>query len=265
MFRLFTRIPRVARLGTVPRVARAKPFIGAGVFTFGAVCVASSLSPRVINEAPLTVEVDSSIDPFPLQVEKNDFLSHDWVLIGTGVRSVTFVNFKVYGVGIYIAKDDLAKTKKLLEGTDLTTLLDPVANVAVIDKLLNSGVKFLVRFSPVRNTDFNHLKDGFIKLILANPKSKEHREVVGAGLDELREVFLQNRGAVPKNHVMYLQQLPNGALKLTYANTTNDTTKELGTVNEPMVASVLLSSYMSGQKPLSKQLQQSVAAGLVTL
>lgn len=258
-------IPRVAVRSAVrtPRMSmRALTTIG---LVGAGVTIASLMAWVPVANEGQAVEVDLAIDPFPLTLPKNDFLKTDWVLVGTGVRTVTFVSFKVYGVGIYVAKEDLSKAKQILNGVSLDTLLDPVANVGVIDKLLDGGVKFMVRFSPVRNTDFNHLKDGYIKLILANPKSKEYRDLVNEGLDQLRQVFLLYRGAVPKNHVLYLQQGPQGQLDFTYQNTKDNTTRHMGTVTEPQVLKVLLLSYMLGTKPLSVPLQQSVAAGLATL
>lgn len=256
--------PRVATRSAMfssPRVAFA---VAASALTITGLALAQPAYP-VVNEMPTETVVDSAIDPFPLHISPNEFLPLDWQLIGTGVRSVTFVNFKVYGVGLYVASEDANKTRDLLGNASLDDLLDPVANVPIIDKLLDGGVKFLVRFSPVRNTDFNHLKDGFIKLILANPKAKAHRETIGNGLEELRDVFAANRGAVPKNHVLYLIQHADGGLQFVYENTNKHTSKVMGKVKEPLVAKVLLSSYMAGPKPLSKPLQQSVAAGLAQI
>ena len=268
MFRyLATRAaPRVAIRSAVraPRVSM-RAFAAIGLVGAAGFSIASAMPWKPIANEGQAIEVDLAIDPFPLEMKKNDFLKTDWVLVGTGVRTVTFVSFKVYGVGIYVAKEDLPKAKQLLQGVNIDTLLDPVANVGVIDKLLDGGVKFMVRFSPVRNTDFNHLKDGYIKLILANPKAKEVREPINRGLDELRLVFQLYRGAVPKNHVLYLQQGPQGQLDFTYQNTKDDTTRHMGTVAEPQVLKVLLLSYMLWAKPLSVPLQQSVAAGLATL
>ena len=52
-----------------------------------------------------TITVDSSISPFPLTIQeaKQANVHDDFQLLGHGVRSVTFVSFKVYGIGIYLS------------------------------------------------------------------------------------------------------------------------------------------------------------------
>ena len=57
------------------------------------------------------------------------------------MRSVTFISFKVYGVGIYIAKKDVAKASSVLMGM-ADKLKDPQESAQVIEKLLDSDVKF---------------------------------------------------------------------------------------------------------------------------
>lgn len=163
-------------------------------FIVSAVAATPLFHPKILLEVKQVV-VDSSLNPFPTEIPKGLF-HNDFQLLGHGVRSVTFISFKVYGVGIYIAKKDIPKASSVLMGM-ADKLKDPQESAQVIEKLLDSDVKFLVRLAPVRNTDFNHLKDGLIKSILAHPKSKEMKTELGVGLDELRQAFTR-RGTVPK-------------------------------------------------------------------
>ncbi|KAG2731880.1 hypothetical protein G9P44_005467 [Scheffersomyces stipitis] len=222
-----------------------------------------------------TITVDSSISPFPLTIQeaKQANVHDDFQLLGHGVRSVTFVSFKVYGIGIYIAKKDVKKAHDLLLG-DLSSspdgkledlLNDAEKSVEIVEKLLDSGVRFLVRLSPVRNTDFNHMKDGLIKSILANPKSKENRELVGEGLDQLRTAFSGRKGSVPKDHLLYFEILPGGKLSVSYENPVKKSIAEMGVVQEPLVSKILFLSYLSGRKPLSESLRKSSVEGLASL
>ncbi|RCK64464.1 Altered inheritance of mitochondria protein 18, mitochondrial [Candida viswanathii] len=77
----------------------------------------------------------------------------------------------------------------------------PEQSAEAVGKLLDNDVEFMARISPVRNTDFNHLKDGLIKSILAHPKSKELKEDLAPGLEQLRKAFTR-KGSVPKNHLL---------------------------------------------------------------
>jgi hypothetical protein len=220
-----------------------------------------------VNESMDTVHVDSAIDPFPITLRKSEFLSRNYELLGAGVRSVTFVGFNVYGIGLYIADSDISKARGILLAypeLDLH-LKDPEKSVEVIHDLLLNGVKLVARINPVRNTDFNHLKDGLVKSILAHPRSKENREAIDLGVQQLRSIFLQRKGSVPKNHILYLEIEDGGKLLVTYENTKNGKILKMGEVTEPLISNVLFLLYLSGKKPLSESLRTNCVSKLTAL
>lgn len=217
-----------------------------------------------------SVTVDSSISPFPtsLSPEVNPNLSQKYALLGYGVRYVTFLSFKVYGIGVYIANSDIAKARRIVSEalrSDPGSLADPEESAKVIAKLLDEKVLFAVRICPVRNTDYSHLKDGLIKSTLAHSLSKTNRDVVGAGLDELRQVFQGRKGSVPKNHLLYLEVLKDGSLLVSYEDPKKAVVTPMGVVKEPMVGQILMLQYLSGRKPLSEELRRSCGEKLAVL
>lgn len=247
-------------------------FAGAGVA--GLTTYYASVEPLKLDDSPdahehETISVDNSISPFPVNIscKLQTNLHADFQLLGYGVRSVTFLSFKVYGIGLYIATADVDRARKILkQETDLPKALkDPVSSQRVVTALLDSGVRFMVRICPVRNTDFGHLKDGITKSILANPLSKENREITSQGLEQLRVVFLSRRGSVPKNHLLYIEIGGVGKLLLAYENPVKHEIIEMGTVSEPQLSKTLFSLYMSGPKPLSGPLRDSCVEGLLGL
>lgn len=257
--------------------------------------------------ATTEVKVDDSILPFPTHISKSPYVSQSYTLLGHGVRAVTFMSFKVYGVGIYIADSDIAKARSLLqsyakanppppsaradEGVSSSlvrqnlkeSLMNPVESEQIIDELLSHGVHFLIRLSPVRNTDFNHLKDGLIKSILAHPRSKsgenKEREELSLGLDELREIMGKTRGSVPKDDLLVLEQVSSSdKFNISYVKQNKKTkskndeasegvtaVKEMGSVSKPIVAKTLLLQYLSGKKPLSESLRKSCMQGFADI
>ncbi|KAI5965153.1 AIM18 [Candida pseudojiufengensis] len=225
----------------------------------------SQLSPQ----PPQSIIVDSSISPFPKNLKKSSFITQDYTLLGHGVRSVTFISFKVYGIAIYIANSDLSKTQKILKEYELNnpdpehkSLNNPKESDQIIESLLNHNIRFLIRLSPVRNTDFNHLKDGLIKSILAFPNSKNLKSELNPGLEELRNVFSKTRGSVPKDDLLVMEILKNGELAITYLNQKKDKVKELGVVENPLIGKILMQQYLSSKKPLSESLKNSCIDGL---
>ncbi|KAL6453142.1 AIM18 Altered inheritance of mitochondria protein 18 [Candida maltosa Xu316] len=226
-----------------------------------ALFVTPLFQPQIFSEVNQIV-VDSSLTPFPAEIKKSTHFENDFKLLGHGMRSVTFVSFKVYGVGLYIAEKDIPKASKIL--TSLSGQIeDPVQSVQVVEKLLDNDVKFLVRLSPVRNTDFNHLKDGLIKSILAHPKSKEIKEELAPGLDQLRKAF-SRKGSVPKNHLLYLEIIDGGKLSVSYDHPGKEFYK-MGVVESPLISRQLFLQYLSGPKPLSESLRQSCVKGFIDL
>lgn len=231
------------------------------------------------TEFPHSVSVDSSISPFPLKINQSEQpnLHQDYQMLGHGVRSVTFLGFKVYGIGAYVSRADIAKVQSILadqkylatfdtENHTLPELLNHAEHSSeLIEKLLDNGVRFMVRLSPVRNTDYGHMKDGLIKTILAHSRSKQQRDTVGKGLEELRGVFTGHKGSVPKDHLMYLEILNGGELSISYENTKTHKITEMGKVTEPLVSKILFLQYLSGSKPLSESLRKSSVEGLIRL
>lgn len=225
-----------------------------------------------------SISVDPSISPFPTTLIRANQtnLNTDFQLLGYGVRSVTFIGFKVYGIGLYIAKEDVNKTKKILSPDYLSTfgtenhslnelLTDPEISTLIISELLNENVRFAVRICPVRNTDYNHLKDGLIKSILTHTESKENKEIVSNGLEELRNVFKGYRGSVPKNHVLWLEILKQGSLSISYESPIKNELTSMGEVKQPIISKLLFLQYLSGKKPLSEPLRKSCNDGFIAL
>lgn len=207
------------------------------------------------------VTVDSSISPFPTEItSKNSTVSSPHSLIASGVRSVTFVGFKVYGVGLYVSTKDEPKIATTVQqyvkkyGRDASDLLNDKEISQEIVADISESVPFAIRITPVRNTDFGHLRDGFVKSILASPMAKTIREEVAEGIQQLRAVFLGFKGSVPKDHSMWVVSR-DGKLTISYEEKEGKF-KELGTVNEPSIGKVLLVLYLSSVKPLSEPLRK---------
>lgn len=224
------------------------------------------------------IDVDNSISSFPTVIPKAEFSSEPFELVGHGVRSVTFISFKVYGIGIYVAQKDIPKSIDILKqfainnpilpdddnavGVAKAIIDNPSESDQVAYDLLDNGVRFLARLSPVRNTDFNHMKDGLIKSILSGYNNADLKQQLNQGLDELRGVFSGYRGSVPKNDVLVLEMLPNGGLGICYVNQKLGEVKKMGVVTNPLIGKTLMWKYLSSTKPLSESLRKSCTAGI---
>ncbi len=203
-----------------------------------------------------SVQVDKNVDPIPLSLK----LSTNYQLLAQGTRAVTFLKFKVYALGIYVANDDLYKIPTVLDSKFLCStfidtdnskshsenvtnaLHDKEKSKILISNLLDSNIRLVARICPIRNTDFNHLRDGLVKSILA---AGVQDESLADGLQELKDAF-NRKGSVPKNNNLFIERLSDGQLQLIYENTRNGEVVELGNVKNPIVSKLLFLQYLSG-------------------
>ncbi|SCU92455.1 LAFA_0F10660g1_1 [Lachancea sp. 'fantastica'] len=230
-----------------------------------------------------SVMVDKSVAPFLTELGPPDFpLTTAYTLLGFGTRSVTFVNFKVYALGLYVAKQDLSLISQILSTNYLSqafvdtdaskshsenielALRDPVKSRTLIGNLIDGGVRMTAKITPIRNTDFNHLKEGLVKSILNHPDAKSNQEVVSRGIQQLKDAFIR-KGSVPKNDDLLVELQVNGSLQLSYRSRKSEEQVMLGRVDEPLIGRLLFSQYLSGPKPLSSTARDSFVAKVKTL
>lgn len=212
------------------------------------------------------IQPPTKCDPFPRQI---DVRGTKYSVIGVGYRSVTFMSFHVYGLGIYIADKDVPQARKVLNSiADLSgALADPQSSADVIGRLLDNGVRFAVRIVPTRNTDFLHIRDGLVRSVMANPAFKVlgNNDQVGQGLTELKQAFSRKR-TIPKGDVITIAQIEGGKLYAQYALKANQSEpEELGFVAHPDVGRLLFLQYLSGKNPNSPTASKSSHDGLVSL
>lgn len=231
-----------------------------------------------LNDDPFKyVVVDESVSPFPTNLFTSDFtLSTNYTMLGYGTRSVTFLKFKIYALGIYAADADLNLISKVLDSNFLssqfidtdkfkshkenvkTALGDPQKSGILVSNLLDSGIRMLAKITPIRNTDLNHLRDGLIKSILSHPESKCNEARISEGLDELRNAF-SKKGSVPKDDDLIIELNKDCGLTLYHRSRKTCDMIVLGHVKEPIIGKFLFAQYLSGKNPLSPSTQQSVA------
>lgn len=238
---------------------------------------------NIKDNAEATVNVDSSVSPFPTKLGPPELpLSTEYMLLGYGFRSVTFLSFRVYALGIYIADQDRHLIPDVLDSKFMSTafidtdsskthsdnvkaaLDDPSKSSVLIGNVLDSGARMLAKLTPVRNTDFNHLRDGFVRTILNHPEAKDNQEKLSAGLAKLKEAFTE-KGKVAKDDDLLVELQANGGLQFSYYNRKKDQVVAMGHVDEPLVGKYLFSQYMSGPKPLSPSTKESVTTHIAAM
>ncbi|KAK4138448.1 chalcone isomerase [Trichocladium antarcticum] len=240
---------------------------------------------------PLSPTPPASTDPRhppTLTTTASHGATTEYTLVGLGVRTVTFINLQVYLVGYYVATADIAALQNALAkkinpiATTLVpnerdqlraALLDPAESDKTWDELLASGVpaRSAFRVIPTRDTDFHHLRDGFVRAIQARAPglsgSGADDDAFGEAMRQFRGVF--NRGSVPKRKELLLVRDETGKLSIAYDGGANK--KEgrpagrqlIGVVEDERVSRALWLNYLGGKKVASEPARESIVEGIM--
>ncbi|KAI1499601.1 chalcone-flavanone isomerase-domain-containing protein [Biscogniauxia marginata] len=209
----------------------------------------------------------------------------EYTLVGLGVRTVSFLGIQVYMVGYYIATPDIAAIQSRLVkeinpiATTLVSnekeelrraLLDPQRGEELWNAILTDvRPRSIFRIVPVRDTDFHHLRDGFVRAIQARSSQGDQRatyadEAFGSGMRDFRALF--NRGRVPKRREMLLCRDGAGQLTITYddgSDSGKGSSNIVGHVDEERISRLLWLNYLSGSKVASEPARSNIVEGIM--
>lgn len=217
----------------------------------------------------------------------------EYQLLGLGIRKVSFLRIQVYVVGLYIAKVDLERLQEelvrvsvgsgastLVQGEKENlkkTLLDGEGSTKVWSEVLKEGgVRSAVRIVPTRDTNFSHMRDGWIRGIDLRGKGKEFEdEEFKMAVDQFKGM-LGGRGSVGKGKVLLLGRGGDRALRAWVEGNageadSNTLTREggpmtlLGTIKDERISRLVWMGYLAGQNIASEDARRSVVDGVIEI
>lgn len=206
----------------------------------------------------------------------------DFTLVGLGMRSVTFLGFRVYLVGFYVATSDVARLQQYLirKINPLATTLIPSEKEALRKALLDAtegeetwdtvlreaGCRTAFRVMPVRDTDFHHLRDGFVRAIQTRSKRDEafHDDDFGVAMERFRAMF--NRGKMNKTQELLLLRGANGKLSVLHGDGRLEREAErevVGVVEDERLSRLLWLNYLAGKQVASEPARRNIIEGVM--
>ena len=220
----------------------------------------------------------------------------EYQLLGLGIRKVSMFRIQVYVVGLYVAKSDMGKLQEKLVkayvGSGASTLvqgekqqlrkllLEGEGSSRVWGEVLKEGgVRSAVRIVPTRNTNFSHLRDGWIRGIDLRGKGKEYEdENFRSAVGDFKGI-LGGRGSVGKGKILLLGRGANGSLRAWVEEEASpgETTKRpssilgeekltlLGNVNDERISRLVWMGYLAGENVASEEARQSVVDGVMEI
>ena len=218
----------------------------------------------------------------------------EYQLLGLGIRKVSLFRIQVYVVGLYVAKSDMGKLQEQLVkasvGSGASTLvqgekqelkgvlLDGEGSTRVWNEVLKEGgVRSAVRVVPTRNTNFSHLRDGWIRGIDLRGKGKEFEgQGFQAAIGDFK-AMLGGRGSVGKGKVLLLGRAANGGLRAwveedvpSIVGEKPDAVKKgkmssIGKVGDERISRLVWMGYLTGDNVASEEARKSIVEGVMDI
>ncbi|KAK1981570.1 chalcone isomerase [Colletotrichum cereale] len=183
-------------------------------------------------------------------------------------------------VGYYVATADVARlqhylTKKIDPiATTLVPserdalkaeLLDPAKGEAAWSALLREvGCRSAFRIVPVRDTDFPHLRDGFVRAITARSaadKAAYGDEAFGEAMRDFKRLF--NRGKLQKERELLLCRDGAGALEVVLDDGGAAGRQTIGRIEDERVSRLLWLNWLAGKSVASEPARVSIVDGVM--
>ena len=232
---------------------------------------------------PKTIRIPSSSGANDGPAEENEY-----TLLGLGIRTVSLFSIQVYVVGMYVQTSSLAALQAKMvksinplgsaliagEKDELRkTLLDGDKSYELWDKLLsedNIELKTAFRVVPVKNTDFGHLRDGWVRGITAKvqaaQKSGNDRfsdETFGEAMKDFK-ALMAGKGKAPTGSVILLTRDGDGTLTLFYQDK-KGAIENFGSLKDERIARLVWLGYLGGKNVSSEGARKGVVEGVMEL
>ncbi|KAH7032707.1 chalcone-flavanone isomerase-domain-containing protein [Microdochium trichocladiopsis] len=205
----------------------------------------------------------------------------EYTLVGLGVRTVSFLGIQVYMVGYYLATQDIAAIQARLvkEINPIATtlvanekeelrkaLLDPVQGEKLWTEILREvRPRSAFRIVPIRDTDFHHLRDAFVRAVQARSTGRPAEfgdDEFGTAMRDFRAVF--NRGKFPKKQELLMVRDNSGHLTVTHDTSGTGAAREtIGQIPEERITRLLWMNWLAGSKVASEPARQNIVEGIM--
>jgi hypothetical protein len=252
---------------------------------------------------PAASEIDNKQSGDELSTAGGD----EYQLLGLGIRTVSFLSIQVYVVGLYVAKSDITELQRRLihtavhpptddvtpvsgVGVDAATSLVPPERQQLKELLLDAdrgdaawtalikenGIRTAFRIVPTRNTDFMHLRDGWVRGITARAQQKkalpgtapgEFQDAeFGTAMNDFKAVFGGGqRKNVPKGQTLVLLRGAQGTMDALFQPEPTKPMRWMGRVADERVSRLVWLNYLAGKTVSSEGARQSIVDGLMAI
>ncbi|PYH41479.1 chalcone isomerase domain-containing protein [Aspergillus saccharolyticus JOP 1030-1] len=267
--------------------------------------------PKLLDSPAIPLQANDEIQLSTSTEKPAD--EEEYQLLGLGIRTVSFLRIQVYVVGMYVAKSDISELQRRLvrtavnppsvpsgaAGETAEVITNPVGATSatslvsterdrlrqllldsseqgdlVWDAILREGgLRTAFRIVPVRNTDFTHMRDAFVRGITAraqkyNAVRQEYvDEAFGAAVKTFKALFGGgNTKNVPKGNTVLLVRNSRGQLDALFQTEVPDKpARYMGRVADERVSRLVWMNYLAGKNVSSEAARESVVDGIMAV
>lgn len=220
--------------------------------------------PTASAEDGSTYKDPSTSTPFPTSITSPS--GSEELLVGTGLKCVSFLNIRVYAAGIYVQTTALERIRLgKLAGWENGSALHAVGD-DLVGRLFDDKYDLAVTVVPLRSTTLSHLRDAFSRALVQRLKrpevaaalTLEETEEASQSLNELRSLFPPKNISKGSPLVIHFSGSDN-SIRFSLPDPNNPSSPEevLGTLTNPTLTRQLFIHLASA----SEELRTSVARG----
>lgn len=215
--------------------------------------IQNSIEPYIEN----SVTVDKGIKDIETSLKFQD--GSDWELLAYGVRAVTFLKFRIYALSVYSNAESIGKIDAFFTSNSIQKVdLDENAVVNLLEK--KKDIEFLARITPLRNTTFDHLREGMIRSAMSSKEAKLEPEAMVEAVQTFRKDAMGRNGSVSVNDDLFLLKNKNNTLSIYHFNNATKQYTFVGSCLHPLFGIALFSKYLNYDSPLTREAQSRFSA-----
>lgn len=238
--------------------------------------------PRNNNNNNNLITIHEDLKPYTVKLSTKDTpFQTNYTLVGSGVRTLSISTFKVYGMGIYMADEDFHLVAKIIDSNYLSktfidtnddkfkglshrervklALNDPIKSEIILNSLLDGGVRFLIKMTPIIKSNLTFIREGgIVKSLKNSPEYNDldgypgAHDIVEKGIEEIRKAY-DRKGSLVINDDLVMELNKDNLLQFYYYKVKANKFYTMGHVQEPLVGKILFRNYLSANKPLCEE------------
>lgn len=199
-----------------------------------------------------SVTVDKGVKDIETQLKFQD--GSLWDLLAYGVRAVTFLKFRIYALSIYSTAESIGKIDAFFT-TNSIQKVDLEENVIVDLLEKKKDIEFLARITPLRNTTFEHLREGMIRSAMSSKEAKLEPEAMVNAVKSFREEGMCRNGSVLVNDDLFLLKNKDNTVAIYHYDNKLQKYNFIGKCNHQLFGIALFSKYLNYDSPLTSEAQ----------